>query len=112
MRMILGFLFIVLVFSLLLICGGVVMGSLLRVVFPSVDRGTSILLGVITCTSSIYFMQVIVQKVPIVSLSEDEYGGVDDDDDDLGGEPEPVRPPVWILPPTDQPSGKRRRKRR
>ena len=117
MRMVLLFLVVLLVFSLVLICGGVVIGSLLRVVFPSVDRGMSILIGVIACTASIRILALLVEQPPFLFPPNPRAdGGVDDDDDDdddvPGGEPEPVRPPVWILPPSDQPSGKRRRRRR
>jgi hypothetical protein len=115
MRMVLAFLVVVLVFSLVLICGGVVIGSLLRVVFPSVDRGMSILIGVIACTASIRILTLLFEQPHFLYPPKPGAdGGFEDgeDDDDLGGEPEPVRPPVWILPPSDQPSGKRRRRRR
>ena len=116
MRMVLLFLVVLLVFSLVLICGGVVIGSLLRVVFPSVDRGMSILIGVIACTASIRILALLFEQphflYPPNPGADGGFEDDDDDDDDPGGEPEPVRPPVWILPPSDQPSGKRRRRRR
>jgi hypothetical protein len=103
---------VVLVFSLLLICGGVAIGSLLRVVFTSVDRGTSILIGVVACAASIHFLVLIFEKAPIIQITEpgDEDAGYDEDAP--GSQPEPIRPSFWVLPPSDQPSRKRRRKRR
>jgi hypothetical protein len=103
---------VVLVFSLLLICGGVAIGSLLRVVFPSVDRGTSILIGVVACTASIHFLVLIFEKAPIIPMPEPDDEDAGYDEGDSGDEPEPIRPPLWVLPPSGQPSGKRRRKRR
>src|SRR4051794_31041576 len=107
MRMVLLFLVVLLVFSLVLICGGVVIGSLLRVAFPSVDRGMSILIGLIACTASIRILALLFERLPFLyppNPGADDGFEDDEDDDDLGGEPEPVRPPAWILPPSDQPS--------
>jgi hypothetical protein len=108
MRWILAYLVMVLVFSLLLICGGILIGSFLRVVFPSVDRGMSILIGLIACTASVHFLISIFEKAPVISMPEPR----NEDDDDSGDEPEPIRTPIWLLPPTGEPPGKPRRKRR
>jgi hypothetical protein len=113
MRMFLGWLLVLLVISLVLIGVGIASGSLLRVVFPSVDRGMSILVGLVACVSAIHFLSQIVQHLPSISPPEyEDDEDDDDDDDDLGREPETIRPPVWILPPSDRPSRKRRRRRR
>lgn len=107
MRVVLVFLSIALVVSLLMICSGVVIGSLLRLVFPSVDRGMSILIGLIACIAAVYFLKAIFEGPLIVRAPE-----FDDEDDDPVDSPEVVRPPAWIVPPTGRPAGKPRRRRR
>src|SRR5262245_46466317 len=105
MRFVLGFLLIVLVFSVMLIGGGVVICILPLVGSSSVELGTIILIWTVACVASVYFLKVALETVPTLRTPEIED---DDDEDDEAPEvpPEVVRPPLWILPPTARPPGK------
>ena len=116
MKSFLGMVFLYFLFTLLLIGLGIVTGSLLRVVFPSVDRAMSILIGEVASVASIYLLaRLMVSLPPIGMIDRDEDEDEDDEDEDEDDEeeegPPPVRPPIWT-PPPERPSWKRRRRRR
>jgi hypothetical protein len=117
-KSIFGMFFLLLIVSLVLLIPATVTGSLLRFVFPSVDRGMSILIGLVTTVSSVHLITRFTMEPGPIRIStgrqafvdeEDEEDGEDDDDE--SGQP-PRHPPAWSLPPPERPSWKRRRRRR
>jgi hypothetical protein len=114
----LGMVLFLFLLSLVLLVPAIVTGSLLRLVFPSVDRGMSILIGLVATVSSIHLITRFTmdfRPIPI-NIGEQELDDDDDDDDDEDQEPEasraPRHPPTWTLPSPERPSWKRRRRRR
>jgi hypothetical protein len=122
-KSIVGVLLLLFLISFVLIVPAIVTGSLLRLVFPSVDRGMSILIGLVAMVSSVHLMIRFTTDPPPIRLDGGDRGlDVDDDgdedEDDLDEDQEdeasraPHRPPTWALPTPERPSWKRRRRRR
>jgi hypothetical protein len=117
-KSILGMFVLLLVVSLSLLVPAIVIGSLLRFVFPSVDRGMSLLIGLVTTVSSVHLITRFTMEQGPIRISTGRQAFVDEedeeDDEDDGDEPgpPPQRPPAWTLPPPERPSWKRRRRRR
>ena len=119
-KSILGVFFLLLVVSLVLLVPAIVIGSLLRFVFPSVDRGMSLLIGLVTTVSSIHLITRFTMEPGPIRINTGRQVLVDEDDDDEDEDEDqedeasqpPHRPPAWTLPPQERPSWKRRRRRR
>lgn len=110
----LGILALLFLIILLLLVAAIVTGSLLRLVFPSVDRGMSIIIGLVATVASVQLItrfSMDLRPGPINLGSREFHEDDDDDDEDEEGDP-PHRPPTWTLPPPERPSWKRRRRRR
>jgi uncharacterized membrane protein YedE/YeeE len=111
----LGSLALLFLIILLLLVPAIVTGALLRLVFPSVDRGMSIIIGLVATVAAVQLITRFTMDLrpgPIYlgdqEIDEDDE---DDEDEDESGQP-PRRPPAWTLPPPERPSWKRRRRRR
>jgi hypothetical protein len=111
MRSLLGVLFLFFLGAFVLITLGVVTGSLLRMAFPSVDFGLSILIGVVTSVSVIHFVSNLAAKLRPVTLQGDEDEQEIDDEAEEEAEPTPSRQPSWVPVPRDRSTRRRRWKR-
>jgi hypothetical protein len=111
-KSLLGMMVLYFLLSLVLIVLGIVTGSLLRLVFPAVDRGMSILIGEVAAIASFYLLTRIMLSVPAIRVSESEEDEEEDGEDEEEEEEPPARPPIWPLPPPERPSWRRRRRRR
>jgi hypothetical protein len=116
-KSILGMFFLLLIVSLVLLIPAIVTGSLLRFVFPSVDRGMSVLIGLVTTVSSVHLITRFTMEPGPIRISTgrqafiDEEDEDDEDEEDEAGQPH-QQPPAWTLTPPERPSWKRRRRRR
>jgi hypothetical protein len=114
-KSLLGSLALLFLIITLLLVPAIVTGSLLRLVFPSVDRGMSIIIGLVATVASVQLITRFGMDLPAgpINLGDREFhvDDEDDDDEDEEGDP-PHRPPTWTLPPPERPSWKRRRRRR
>ena len=97
MRVLLGFLLLYLLINLGVIAAGVGIGFLLRRLLPSVDPGSSILIGVVTTGFSLHYFARLMSLGPVVDAVEDE-------EDD-------TPPPVVFYPPAPPRSGRKRRRK-
>ena len=111
----LGSLALLFLIILLLLVPAIVTGALLRLVFPSVDRGMSIIIGLVATVASVQLITRFTMglRPEPIYLGDQQFDedDEDDDDEDESGQP-PRRPPSWTLPPPERPSWKRRRRRR
>jgi hypothetical protein len=111
MRTLLGVLFLFFLGAFVLITLGVVTGSLLRIAFPSVEFGLSILIGVVTSVSVIHFVSNLAAKLQPVTLRRDEDEHEIDDEAEEDAERTPSGQPSWIPVPPERPTRRRRWKR-
>jgi hypothetical protein len=113
MKSLLGSLALLFLIILLLLVPAIATGSLLRLVFPSVDRGMSIVIGLVATVASVQLItrfSMDMRPSPI-DRGDQEFDEDHEDDEDDSGQP-PHRLPAWTLPPPERPSWKRRRRRR
>jgi hypothetical protein len=106
----LGMVLVLFLLSFVFLVPAILTGSLLRLVFPSMDRGMSILIGLVATVSSIHLITRFTMdfRPTPIKLGEQEFDDDDDDDDDEEQEPEashaPRHPPAWTLPSPERPS--------
>ena len=116
----LGMLFFLFLIILVLLLPAILTGALLRLVFPSVDRGMSIIIGLVATASSIQLITKFTIDYRPTPINIGGRGFDDDDEDDEDDDEDqddeagraPRRPPTWTLPSPERPSWKRRRRRR
>jgi hypothetical protein len=112
MKFVLWFLLFAFLISLVLLAPAIVTGSLLRLVFPSVDRGMSILIGLVASVSAIHFMIRLYANLRRFQIyGGEEYEQEDEEEADEAGRAR-SNPPFWTPPSSERPSWRRRRKRR
>jgi hypothetical protein len=88
MKQVLSFLLTLMVLNAVLITIGVATGALLKLVVPSVDRGTSILIGVLSTACSLAAIKFVYGMMGVGLDRREERADEEDDEPDLVGEDE------------------------